>query len=249
LASSLGADDSPKEDPPVGPRKIVTLLYKPGHRLFQLAFTANIEETPLAKLTGALAKRGINILSSSVFDIDRNGGKWNLFLDCEDYSVTAEGLRHMLEGLDFLRELRVSGGSDLIVDDLYFPIVTSTGSRTMLISREVLQRMLSAMGEQFGSGGTVISYQEGVAMGAMAAGPLQAVMKGDARRFIKEAVKLYSANGIGHAEFVVSDLIRSISWSPSIKTSSARESTRRSRTASGSGGTCPGPPRRCSGSR
>ncbi len=65
--------------------------------------------------------------------------------------------------------------------------------------------MLSAMGEQFGSGGTVISYQEGFAMGALAAGSIQAIIKGDLKRFINEALKLYSANGIGRAELVIAD--------------------------------------------
>jgi predicted hydrocarbon binding protein len=93
-----------------------------------------------------------------------------------------------------------------LVDDLHFPIVTSTGSRATLIGQDVLQRMLSAMGEQVGTRGNLISYQEGVAMGSLAAGELQATVEGDLRRFIGEAVKMYSANGIGRAKFVMVDL-------------------------------------------
>ena len=204
--ASAGAEKSrPRVDPLTTPKEIMTVLYKPGHRLFQLAFTAEVNETPLTKLWGLLGKRGIRIISSTLSDTGRTGGKWNVFLDCEDYSITKEALAHMLENLPYLGGLRIAGGSDLIVDDLYFPIVSTTGSRTMLISLEVLQRMLAAMGEQFGSGGTVISYQEGVAMGAIAAAALQVTMKGDVRRFITEAVKLYSANGIGQAQFVTTD--------------------------------------------
>ncbi|MDG6915076.1 MAG: hypothetical protein JRN23_06625 [Nitrososphaerota archaeon] len=187
------------------PRELVTVLYRPGKRLFQLAFRASPMETPLAKLLGALKAHQIEILSCHLSNFERTGGRWNVFLECDDYSVTAEGLRRLLSRLDFLLDLRVAGGGELLVDELHFPIVDTTKDRMMLFSKDSLQRMIAAMGETFGSGGTLISYQEGFAAGSRATGVFRAIAKGDLRHFVPGAVKLYNASGVGRADVLEAD--------------------------------------------
>jgi len=191
--------------PVSGKKEIVTAISRPGHRLFQLAFTADIVNSPLAELLEVLRKRGILILSATMSSPDGKNSTWSVFLDSEDYGITIEGLRHVLGGLEFVRDLRVAGGSSFIVDELFFPVTVSMGDRTMLISGEALQRMIAAMGEQFGSGGSVISYHEGVAIGSRWVGQIRSVFHGDMRTFVPEAIKLYSAMGIGRAQFVVAN--------------------------------------------
>jgi predicted hydrocarbon binding protein len=203
MAHDPAADIGLTLGPIAGTKEIVTALSRPGHRLFQLAYTADIADAPLAKLLEVLKKRRILMLSAKMSSPDGKHSVWSVFLDSEDYGITIEGLRHMLEELDFMRDLRIAGGNSFIVDELFFPVTVSLGDRTMLISQEALQRMIGAMGEQFGSGGSVISYQEGVAIGSRWVAQLRSVFHGDLRTLIPEAIKLYSAMGIGRAEFIV----------------------------------------------
>jgi predicted hydrocarbon binding protein len=60
--------------------------------------------------------------------------------------------------------------------------------------------MVGAMSERFGSGGRLISYEEGFAIGSRATGAFRAIVRGDLRRFMGEAVKLYQAIGVGVCE-------------------------------------------------
>lgn len=156
-------------------------------------------------LTKALKPHQIEIISCHFSNLEKAGGTWSVFLECEDYSVTAEGVRRILSRLDFLVDLRIAGGEDLLVDELYFPIVDTTRDRMMLFSKDSLQRMISAIGETFGSGGTIISYQEGYAAGSRATGTFRAMVKGDLRQFVPGAIKLYNASGVGRAELVEAD--------------------------------------------
>lgn len=68
----------------------------------------------------------------------------------------------------FLRGIRVAGGDELVVDELFFPLVLSTmESRVMLITKDSFQRMLAAMDSMLGSGESLIAFQEGSALGSV----------------------------------------------------------------------------------
>lgn len=195
----------PEKPRETAPRELVTVLYRPGKRLFQLAFRASLMEAPLMNIMKTLKTHQIDVISCHLSNLDKTGGRWNVFLECDDHGVTAEGLRRILARFDFLVDLRVAGGGELLVDELYFPIVDTTRDRMMLFSKDSLQRMISAMGETFGSGGTLISYQEGFAAGSRATGAFRAIVKGDLQQFVPEAIKLYNASGVGRAELVEAD--------------------------------------------
>jgi hypothetical protein len=109
--------------------------------------------------------------------------------------------------MNVIRELRMAGGEELVVDELLYPIVMSTtGARIMLMTKESFQSMLSAMEEMFGSGASVIAFKQGSAQGSRYALGLQSIIHGDIRKFIGELAKLYAATGVGVAEFVVMNL-------------------------------------------
>jgi hypothetical protein len=99
--------------------------------LFQLAFTAAIMKAPVIKLRDVQKKQGILMSSGTLSNPAPAGGNWNVFLDCEDCVITADGLGHMLEDLEFPADLKMAGGTDF-VDGLYFPIMTSACGRAML---------------------------------------------------------------------------------------------------------------------
>jgi predicted hydrocarbon binding protein len=191
----------------VGPKEIVTMLYKHDHRLFQLAFKAEIADSPLGRLWEVLNPLGIRILNATVTTREGQSGAWSVFLDSENYAVTKEALRPRLEATAVIRDLRIAGGEEFMVDELYYPIVMSTtGARVMLMTKESFQNMLASMDQMFGSGASVIAFKEGAAQGSRYALGLRSIIRGDIRRFIGELAKLYAATGVGVAEFVAMDL-------------------------------------------
>ena len=191
----------------VAPKEIVTMLYKQNHRLFQIAFKSDLVDAPLTKVREALSPLGIRLLNATVSCPDGRAGTWNVFLDSENYAITEQALRPRLAAVTALRDLRISGGNEFVVDELYFPIVMSTtGARIMLMTQESFQSMLSAMEQMFGSGASVIAFNEGSAQGSKYALGLRALIRGDIRKFVVELAKLYSATGVGVAEFVEMNL-------------------------------------------
>jgi len=177
-------------------KEIVTLLYKPNHSLFQLAFRAEIASSPLKALSDALRGLGIQILNASVSSLDGRIGSWNVFLDSPNFAVTADAIRPKLAAISSFTDLRMTKGDELVVEGLYFPLTLSgLGSRVMLITQDSFQRMLAAMDQLFGSGESVIAFQEGAALGSIYAGGLRTLIKGDIRRFLVELVKLYGRRG------------------------------------------------------
>jgi len=191
----------------VGRKEIVTMLYKHDHRLFQLAFKAQLADGPLRKLWEVLNPLGIRIINATVSSNDGLTGTWNVFLDSENYAITGEALKPRLDAMKNVRELRMAGGEEFVVDELFYPIVMSTtGARVMLMTKESFQSMLAAMDQMLGSGASVIAFKEGAAQGSRYALGLRSIIRGDIRRFIGELAKLYAATGVGIADFVVMDL-------------------------------------------
>ena len=192
------------KDTKVGPKEIVTMLYKHDHRLFQIAFKADLADGPIGKLWEVLNPLGILIMNATFSSKEGRTGSWNVFLDSGNYALTEEALRPRLEAMTAIRELRISGGQEFVVDELFYPIVMSTtGARIMLMTKDSFQNMLSSMDEMFGSGATVIAFKQGFAQGSSYAKGLRSIIQGDVRRFIGELAKLYAATGVGVAEFVV----------------------------------------------
>lgn len=191
----------------VGPKEIVTMLYKKDHRMFQITFKGELADGVLERLWEVLNPVGVMIVNAAVSSKDGKTGTWNVFLDSGNYALTAEGLRLRLEAMTVIRDLRMAGGEELVVDELLYPIVMSTtGARIMLMTKDSFQSMLSAVKEMFGSGADVIAFKEGSAQGLRYASGLRAIIHGDIRKFIGELAKLYAATGVGVAEFAVMNL-------------------------------------------
>ena len=184
------------------PREIVTVMFNPNHRLFQIAFKAELSAAALARMWGCLNQMGIRILSASMTSRDGVVGSFDVFLDSADYGITAGALRPKLEALPNVRDIRIAQGADLIANRLFFPLVDSTGRRVMVISKDAFQTMLSALGVEFGSGESVVAYLEGRAIGSSTAATLRSMVPGNPTRFAGELVNIYTATGIGACELL-----------------------------------------------
>jgi predicted hydrocarbon binding protein len=201
--SRLVVDSVKRSSGVVEPKEIVTMLYKPDHKLFQIAFKAEMASAPLATVCEALADLGIKILNANVSSPDGRIGSWDVFVDCANFSLTAEAIWPRLKAQSNLKDIRMSAGEELVVEELFFPLTLSgLGSRVMLITQDSFQRMLAAMSQMLGTGESVIAYEEGEALGSIYAGGLRSLIKGDIRRFLGQLAKLYGATGVGRCEFV-----------------------------------------------
>lgn len=192
----------------VEPREIVTFLHRPSHRVFQIAFKADLEVGALAELFRTLGSMGIKIINTSMCSKDGRTGSWSVFLDSQNFGITSRALRARLETLPLLRDLQITQGDEFVVDELFFPITDPLGNRVMIITQWGFQQMIRALNKMLGTGEGVVLYQAGVSLGSTYAAALRPVFHGDPRRFVAEVTQIYTAVGIGVPEFVEMDLDR-----------------------------------------
>lgn len=190
------------------PREIVTFLHRPNHRVFQIAFKAEIGAAPVGQIRRILSPMGIKFASSSMSSVDGRTGTWSIFLDSKDYGITARALRSRLESLTVLRELRITQGDEFVVDQIFFPITDPLGSRVMIMTQQAFQQMLKALGSVLGSGEGVVAYHEGYSIGSTYALGMRNLLRGDPKKFAGEIPKLFTATGIGMCEFLEADVDR-----------------------------------------
>ncbi len=201
-ADHIDAREAPVHDA----REIVTILYKKNHRLFQIAFRSPLQVGPLGQVWTALIGMGVKIRHTTMYSTDGNTGIWNVFLDSEDYGLTSKALRSKLESVSILSSLRITQGDELVADQLFFPIVGSTGNRLMILSQVAFQGMLTKMDSVLGTGESVIAYQEGRAIGAAQGEGIMSLVGGDSRKHLGEIAKVLTAMGAGICEIVEMDL-------------------------------------------
>ena len=183
------------------PRQVVTLLYKPNHRLFEMAFEANFDAGPLVQVWVTLKSMGVKILSTTMSSQDGNKGTFSGFLDSENYGLTARAITSKLEALGILRNVKITGGEEVVVNQMFFPLMDPFGNRMMLTTQESFQKMQRALGAVLGSGEGVVAYHEGLSVGSTYAASVRSMLKGDARRFLAELSKIFMAFGIGVCDF------------------------------------------------
>lgn len=190
------------------PREIVTFLYRPHQRVFQLAFRGEIGLSPVGQIRKALSPLGIKFISSSMSSADGRVGTWCVFLSSDEHGITSRALRDRLGQLPALQDLRITTGEEFVVDQLFFPITDPLGNRLLIITQSAFQQMMRALGAMLGSGEGVVAYHEGYSMGATYASGLRGLLKGDPKKFASEVPKLYTAMGIGMCEFLEKDFDR-----------------------------------------
>lgn len=171
-------------------------VHYPDAKLFQVIVELQNVPGALESVLGVL--RGLNLkLLGCSFSVDstERTGVWSGFVEDSDH--TAPELRQKISSSEHvLDSIVVESKNGLLVDTVHYPLALNTGERAMMIRTEHLGRMLTAMRRQFGTGGNVMLYQEGLFYGKdEVADYIKRLGFGFARSNLKDVLMVYQALG------------------------------------------------------
>ncbi len=179
-------------------------MYLPNTNFYLLSLEIKNRVGNLVSISKALADSRIGILNGS-FSTGFGGlAHWLMFVQPEDQGMNVEAIKRVLQSLPDVMSCQIKqakGG--LLVDELSFPVVTTSGERTMIFRNEIFNGMLKATREKFGSGADVIIFDQGASAGEVSGKELVAVMgKEKISELITHVVGMYQSLGWGLGQVV-----------------------------------------------
>jgi len=141
--------------------------YSEDGKLYQFAIRLKNTPSAIAKVASLLSSKGINILHGfHAACPSRKEAVWGFFADLRGLNGEIEGLIKEIEDLEPTLEIKFSGPiiDGLIVDELHFPIMVSD-ERSLVMKIKTVADSFNRLYERFGSGGSFILYEMGVAAG------------------------------------------------------------------------------------
>jgi predicted hydrocarbon binding protein len=185
------------------PKHVLVGIYDPGKVVFLVyARTKNVPGA-FGDIASRFGQAGINILSISNFsDPEKKESVLGLFAEPTDNRMSAEDVSSVLRASRFVLDEHVKKSeSGFAIDDFGFPLDFFPGGRGVLFPQKGLASMFQDMLTAYGSGGEVILYRAGYAIGRQGTDELVKLFGEDS---ILEAstsfMKLYNALGWGQLE-------------------------------------------------
>ena len=187
-------------------RKDVNIyLFDPTRKYFHIVLELENVPGALRNVLEVMHGLNLNILGSfSSVDASAQVGVWSGFV--EDSEHSSWDLKQKLMVSPYVHDaMVVESSKGFLVDGVHFPLAYNTGTRAIMMGAKPLANMLSTVNEQFGSGGNVILYEEGLSYGKETGSEYMAKLGADfIVPNITEVLKLYQALGwfkIGKAHF------------------------------------------------
>lgn len=187
------------------PKVVTAFLYLPKKSFYLLNLEIRRRPSDVVAVSTALADSRIEIICGTFsLGLMGNPGTWQIFVEPQDVGTTPEMIRRLLLSLPGVVSCQIKQSKDgLLVDELTFPIVTSSGERAMILRNDIFNGMLQATRNRFGSGGDLIIYDQGVSAGRISGKELLAAMgKEKIGEHIDQVVGMYQSLGWGIAKLV-----------------------------------------------
>lgn len=190
------------------PKIVTAFMYLPKRNFYLLNLEIKNRVGNLAVISKALADSRIGILNGS-FSVGLGGvANWLIFVQPEDQGMSGDSIKHLLLSLPDVVSCRIKQSKDgLLVDELSFPIVTTSGERAMILRNDIFNGMLRATREKFGSGADVILFDQGESAGKVSGKELIAAMgKEKINELLAQLIGMYQSLGWGMAQLLVMNL-------------------------------------------
>lgn len=186
------------------PKIVTAFMYLPNTNFYLLSLEIKNRVGNMVSISKALADSRIGILNGS-FSTGYGGlAHWLMFVKPEDSEMNGEAIRRVLLSLPDVVTCQIKQSkSGLLVDELSFPVVTTSGERTMIFRNEIFNGMLRATREKFGSGADVITFDQGASAGEVSGKELITVVgKEKIGELITHIVSMYQSLGWGLAQVI-----------------------------------------------
>jgi predicted hydrocarbon binding protein len=188
-------------------KEILGYLYDPEKKYFHVVVELKNEKGALANLCATFAEANVNLLNGFIsVSPEGKSGIFSTFAEAESPSVTAADIQGVVDSCKFTKRSIIKESTNgLLVDTFHFPLRMTPGSDSILMSVNVLSHMFKELRESFGSGGSVILYNEGLAVGKswMESISLPTGRK-NALKHLNELFQIYHACGWGMIEVTTS---------------------------------------------
>ena len=146
-------------------KDINVYLFDPTRKYFHIVIELENVPGALRNVLEVMHNLSLNILGSfSSVDSAAMLGVWSGFV--EDSNHSALDLKRKLAASPYVHDaMVVESSKGFLVDGVHFPVAFNTGTRAVMMGAKALANMLGTVNEQFGSGGNVILYEEGLSYG------------------------------------------------------------------------------------
>lgn len=138
--------------------------FAPGKKLFQIVVKITDEPGSLDKILNLLGTR-VNLVGTTSYTMRDNTAIVTGFAEALSQDETAEKLRKLITSSSVALEAEVSEGQDGILVDTFHTGLETDGEHLMLFRRSALARMFDRVYKLLGSGGEVLLFEEGEAIG------------------------------------------------------------------------------------
>lgn len=176
-----------------------------NRRVFQGSVWLKNIPGAMAGASAELARSGVNLIATSSSNISNTDlAEWAFFAEAGEGWAGLKKTQEVLEGCPgVVKSVLKEGNEGMVVDDLHYPLLLSTGEPAMVMSRKTFRDMFNRLRMVYGSGGRAIIYELGLASGIEDYARFARIFgTNDLQRRVPELFSLYTAQGWGRVENV-----------------------------------------------
>lgn len=177
--------------------------YSPGKRAFHIVFATDDPQQGFEGCARLLRKFGLRLISLVFTSRPKQGNDWSVIVE-DPRDVKPEQVREELLKTAGINYALVAGDEDgLVIDKLHFPLVDPGGERAYVISANTLRKVFDKMRDLLGTGGEVVLFNEGEAVGVREVEEMQNMFgKENVARLLPLLPYLFQITGVGKPEVV-----------------------------------------------
>lgn len=146
------------------PKRDFLMYYAKGKKLFQIVLHISDEPGSLSAVLNILSKK-VNLLGTSSYTLNDGTAVYSAFAEALSPKVTARSLQRDLGQVKSTLEADVRGGVGGLLVDTFHSGLSIGGENYLMVRGDGLNGMFDRIVQLFGTGGKVLLYEQGKAMG------------------------------------------------------------------------------------
>ena len=183
------------------PRFFPAAVYTPKAEAFHIVAELNNVPGAFADVLAGVRSQ-LNVITSLTYSISEQKAIASLFGHSTSPQVTAESLRKAISKSPHVYEVRVVGSKDgFVIDTFHRGTNLAPGQPVVLLSMEGMADMFRSMAVTFGSGASVLMFEQGRALGRQSGGYWMKLL---GEKYVRENVlkllALYAVLGWGEVK-------------------------------------------------